>query len=144
MIESLSALPLPRAADGRIALAVDVSPWRRSDAPTGAERLFVTCTGGQRAPRSSSPGWPYSFVASLESGRTSWTAMLDAIRLRPEDDAYGTVTACRDRLHPRPRTWLGHEGELPILGGTDPAPGRAPARTQRPKPVYGCGPRAPA
>ncbi|MGW0394894.1 hypothetical protein ACWDYJ_29270 [Streptomyces sp. NPDC003042] len=27
------------------------------------------------------PGWPYSIVAALETGRTSWTALLDAIRL---------------------------------------------------------------
>ncbi|WP_237103693.1 transposase [Nonomuraea sp. MG754425] len=39
------------------------------------------------------PGWPYSFVAALESGRTSWTAMLDAIRLGPEDDATAVTAA---------------------------------------------------
>ncbi len=33
------------------------------------------------------PGWPYSFVAALESGRTSWTAVLDAVRLGSADDA---------------------------------------------------------
>ena len=32
------------------------------------------------------PGWPYSVVAALEPGRTSWTAVLDAIRLGPDDD----------------------------------------------------------
>jgi hypothetical protein len=32
------------------------------------------------------PGWPYSVVAALESGRTSWTAVLDAVRLGPGDD----------------------------------------------------------
>jgi hypothetical protein len=37
---ALADLPLPRAADGRIVLAVDVSPWLRSDAPTSADRLF--------------------------------------------------------------------------------------------------------
>src|SRR5688572_32245330 len=31
---TLTSLPLPRTADGRIALAVDVSPWLRPDAPT--------------------------------------------------------------------------------------------------------------
>ncbi len=30
----LAALPLPKAADGRIVLAVDVSPWLRPDADT--------------------------------------------------------------------------------------------------------------
>ena len=32
------------------------------------------------------PGWPYSVIAALESGRTSWTAVLDAVRLGPGDD----------------------------------------------------------
>jgi hypothetical protein len=32
-------------------------------------------------------GWPYSFVATLETGRTSWTAVLDAVSLGPADDA---------------------------------------------------------
>ena len=33
------------------------------------------------------PGWPCSFVAALEPGRTSWTLPLDAVRLGPADDA---------------------------------------------------------
>ena len=37
---AVAELTLPRAADGRIVLAVDVSPWLRSDAPTSADRLF--------------------------------------------------------------------------------------------------------
>src|SRR5262245_4644543 len=37
---TLAGLPLPRTTDGRIVLAVDTSPWLRSDAPTSAERLF--------------------------------------------------------------------------------------------------------
>jgi hypothetical protein len=32
------------------------------------------------------PGWPYSFVAALGPGATSWTAPLDAVRLGPDDD----------------------------------------------------------
>lgn len=42
------------------------------------------------------PGWPYSVVAALESGRTSWTAVLDAVRLGPHDDAT-VVTAAQLR-----------------------------------------------
>lgn len=38
------------------------------------------------------PGWPYSIVVALETGRSSWTAPLDAVRLAPGDDA-ATVTA---------------------------------------------------
>src|ERR671933_361470 len=39
------------------------------------------------------PGWPYSIVAALESGRTSWTAVLDAVRLGPADDATAVTAA---------------------------------------------------
>ena len=42
------------------------------------------------------PGWPYSFVAALEPGRTSWTLPLDAVRLGPDDDL-AAVTAAQVR-----------------------------------------------
>ena len=42
------------------------------------------------------PGWPYSVVAALEPGRTSWTAVLDAVRLGPDDDET-EVTAAQVR-----------------------------------------------
>ncbi|WP_199820670.1 transposase, partial [Streptomyces sp. NRRL F-2664] len=38
------------------------------------------------------PGWPYSVVAALESGRTSWTAVLDAVRLQPGADVAAVTT----------------------------------------------------
>ena len=65
----LASLPLPRAADGRIVLAVDVSPWLRSDAPTSAERLFCHVYGRAKNTSQLIPGWPYSFVAALEPCR---------------------------------------------------------------------------
>ncbi|MER7489462.1 transposase [Streptomyces sp. NPDC126497] len=84
----LAGLPLPRAADGRIVLAVDVSHWLRPDAPTSDQRLFCHVHGrGDRKTDQFVPGWPYSFVAALETGRTSWVALLDAVRLGPADDA---------------------------------------------------------
>ncbi|MFT7836782.1 transposase [Saccharothrix sp. BKS2] len=39
------------------------------------------------------PGWPYSFVAALETGGTSWTALLDAIRLTPGADLAAVTVA---------------------------------------------------
>jgi len=84
---SLAALPLPRASDGRIVLAVDVSPWLRPDAPTSSDRLFCHVHGRAKGTAQMIPGWPYSFVAALESGRTSWTAVVDAVRLGQADDA---------------------------------------------------------
>lgn len=80
---ALAALPLPRAADGRVVLAVDVSPWLRSDAPTSAERLFCHVYGRGKGQAQMIPGWPYSFIAALEPGRSSWTAMLDVVRIAP-------------------------------------------------------------
>jgi hypothetical protein len=113
---TLASLPLPRTSDGRIVLAVDVSPWLRSDAPTSAERLFCHAYGRAKNQPQLIPGWPYSVVAALESGRTCWTAVLDAVRLSPTDDATA-VTA--DQL----RTVVGrliaaghwHDGDPDIL-----------------------------
>ncbi|MBB5153820.1 hypothetical protein BJ970_001354 [Saccharopolyspora phatthalungensis] len=90
---ALAELPLPRAADGRIALAVDISPWLRPDAPCSPERLFCHVHGRSRSGSQFIPGWPYSFVAALETGRTSWTAILDAVRLGPADDATAVTAA---------------------------------------------------
>jgi hypothetical protein len=41
----LAGLPLPRAADGRLVLAADVSNWLRPDAATSPERLFCHACG---------------------------------------------------------------------------------------------------
>src|SRR6516164_9804115 len=89
---SLAALPLPRWGDGRIRLAVDVSNWLRPDAETSPGRLFCHTYARGRGQAQMIPGWPYSVVAALESGRTSWTTVLDAVRLGPADDA-AEVTA---------------------------------------------------
>ena len=93
---SLAGLVLPRAADGRIVLAVDVSAWLRPDAVTSADRLFCHVYGRGKGQAQMIPGWPYSFLAALEPGRTSWTAVLDAVRLGPADDATA-VTASQLR-----------------------------------------------
>ena len=92
---ALASLRLPRVA-GRIVLAVDVSAWLRPDAPTSPDRLFCHVHGRAKGNAQMIPGWPYSFVAALESGRSSWTAMLDAVRLGPTDDATA-VTASQLR-----------------------------------------------
>jgi len=78
---SLAGLPLPRAADGRLVLAADVSNWLRPGAATSPERLFCHVYGRGKGQAQMIPGWPYSVIAALEPGRTSWTAVLDAVRL---------------------------------------------------------------
>ncbi|MET7427361.1 NF041680 family putative transposase [Dactylosporangium sp. NPDC005555] len=93
---TLAGLPLPRSAEGRLMLAVDVSPWLRPDANTSPDRLFCHVHGRAKNQAQMIPGWPYSFVAALEPGRTSWTAVLDAVRLGPHDDT-AEVTATQIR-----------------------------------------------
>jgi hypothetical protein len=96
--DRLARLPLPRMFGGRIVLAVDASPWLRPGAATCPDRLFchVYGRGHGRDADQRIPGWPYQVVAALESGPTSWTAVLDAVRLGPADDATA-VTACQLR-----------------------------------------------
>src|SRR5258705_288270 len=93
---SLGGLPLPRAADGRLMLAADVSNWLRPGAATSPERLFCHVYGRGKGQAQMIPGWPYSVIAALEPGRTSWTAVLDAVRLGPGDDET-EVTAAQVR-----------------------------------------------
>ncbi|MGW9370375.1 NF041680 family putative transposase [Streptomyces xanthophaeus] len=96
LLRTLAALPQPTAADDRLVLAVDVSNWLRPDAECSADRLFCHTYGRGRDQHLMIPGWPYSFVAALESGRTSWCQLLDAVRLGPEDDV-AEVTAVQVR-----------------------------------------------
>src|SRR5882757_11497099 len=122
---SLAGLPLPRAADGRLMLAVDVSNWLRPGAATSPQRLFCHVYGRGKGQAQMIPGWPYSVIAALEPGRTSWTAVLDAVRLGPDDDlaevtaaqVRGVVTRLVDAGH-----W--HDGDPPVLvifdAGYDP------------------------
>jgi hypothetical protein len=90
---TLTGLPLPRAADGRLMLAVDVSNWLRPGAATSPDRLFCHVYARGKGQAQMIPGWPYSVVAALEPGRTSWTAVLDAVRLGPDDDETDVTAA---------------------------------------------------
>jgi hypothetical protein len=88
----VAAQQLPKAAGGRMVLAVDVTPWLRPDANTSPNRSFCHTYGRGKGSAEMIPGWPYSMVAALETGRTSWTALLDALRLTPGADV-AAVTA---------------------------------------------------
>lgn len=90
---TLAGLPLPKAADGRLVLAADVSPWLRPDAAAAPDRSFCHAYGRGEGKHQMIPGWPYSVIAALETGRTSWTAPLDAIRLEPGADIAAVTTA---------------------------------------------------
>ncbi|MGW1290845.1 transposase [Streptomyces sp. NPDC001118] len=84
-------MPLPRAADGRIVPAADVSPWLRPDPTPALTVPFAAPSDGARAStRWSQVGRTRSLP--LETGRTSWTAVLDAVRLEPSADVAAVTT----------------------------------------------------
>jgi hypothetical protein len=93
---TLTSFPVPRAAGGRLVLAVDVTSWLRPEAHTSRSGSCATPTAAAKTPTSWSPAGPHSVVCALETGRHSWTAPLDAQRLAPSDDA-ATVTATQLR-----------------------------------------------
>jgi hypothetical protein len=90
---AVGCLPLPDWPDGRIRLAVDVCAWLRPEAVTSPARLFCHVPGRGKNAGQMIPGWPYSFVAALGPGATSWTAPLDAVRLGPDDDDTAVTAA---------------------------------------------------
>jgi hypothetical protein len=104
---ALTAVPMPRAADGRLVLAVDITCWLRPDAHTSPERILCHTYGRGKDQHIMIPGWPYSFIVALETGRSSWTAPLDAVRLAPGDDA-AVVTAAQLREVVARLTAAGH------------------------------------
>ncbi len=113
---ALAGLPLPAWPDGRIRLAADVSNWLRPGAATSPERLFCHVYGRGKGQAQMIPGWPYSVVAALEPGRTSWTLPLDAVRLGPEDDETGVTAAqVRDVVTRLARAGHWREGDPAIL-----------------------------
>jgi hypothetical protein len=113
---ALAQLPLPRAAGGRLVLAVDVSNWLRPDAATSPERLFCHVYGRAKGQAQMIPGWPYSVIAVLEPGRASWTAVLDAVRLGPDDDETAvTAGQVREVIVRLIRAGQWHEGDPDIL-----------------------------
>uniref|UniRef100_UPI00404026BB NF041680 family putative transposase n=1 Tax=Streptomyces sp. DSM 41540 TaxID=3448657 RepID=UPI00404026BB len=89
---AVAAMPLPRTADGRLVLAADLTCWLRPSAHTSPQRILCHTYGRGKDQHIPVPGWPYSVICALETGRSSWTAPLDALRLAPGDDA-ATVTA---------------------------------------------------
>ncbi|MFE7618214.1 NF041680 family putative transposase [Streptomyces sp. NPDC057496] len=116
MRQALASVPLPRAADGRLVLAVDVTCWLRPDAHTSPERILCHTYGRGKDQHIPVPGWLYSIVCALESGRSSWTAPLDALRLAPGDDT-ATVTArqLRDLVERLITTGQWQAGDLDVL-----------------------------
>lgn len=114
----LARQAIPRY-DGRIVLAIDVSHWLRPDANTSPQRMFCHTYGRGKGQAQMIPGWPYSFVAALEPGRSSWTALLDAVRVGPSDDRTDlAATQLRDVVDRLITTghWQSGDPEIWIVG----------------------------
>ena len=88
----LAGLPLPAWPDRRVRLAVDVTFWLRPGAAASPERMLCRVKT-RRGAAESVPGWPYSFVAALGPGPSSWVVPLDAARVGPGDDLTGLTAA---------------------------------------------------
>jgi hypothetical protein len=89
---ALAGLTLPAWPDGRIRLAVDVSAWLRPGAAASPGRMHCHVRGRGKGAWVA-PGWPYSLVAALGPGASSWALPLDAVRLGPGDDERAVTAA---------------------------------------------------
>jgi hypothetical protein len=81
---ALAAHPL---AGGLPAYAVDVSVVARCDAETSPGRAYYHHPSRHSAGQPIVAGWGYSWLAQLGPDRSSWTAPMDARRLRPGERA---------------------------------------------------------
>jgi hypothetical protein len=79
----LAHLPL---TDGEPIYAVDVTTWPRCDAETSPERGFYYHPSRHSAGQPIVAGWAFQWIAQLGFSRDSWTAPVDAARLRPHDN----------------------------------------------------------
>nr|MCY0980299.1 transposase [Streptomyces tirandamycinicus] len=68
---ALTTVPLPRAADGRLVLAADLTYWLRPSAHTSPQRILCHTHGRGKDQHIAVPGWPYSMICALETGRSS-------------------------------------------------------------------------
>ena len=88
-VARLRTLLLDTVAPGREGVrwfAGDVSNLARPDAVTSPERLAVHDRSARTVSgRPVTSGYPWAVMVALESGPTSWTAPVDAVRLRPAD-----------------------------------------------------------
>src|ERR1035437_7533181 len=96
-LAGLSLAPEHRRGHGALYDAVNHGRIDVSRAPSGVsispERLFCHVYGRGKGNAQMIPGWPYSVIAALEPGRTSWTAVRDAVRLGPDDDETAVTAA---------------------------------------------------
>ncbi|GAA3221906.1 hypothetical protein GCM10010468_47350 [Actinocorallia longicatena] len=88
----------------------------RPDADTSPDRAFCHTYGSGKNQHLMIPGWPYSLFAALETGRTSWTALQDAVRLAPGADVIAvTAVQVRDVVERLAKAGQHEAGDPPIM-----------------------------
>jgi DDE superfamily endonuclease len=80
-------------AGGQPIYAVDVTTWPRCDAECSPERGLYYHPSRHSAGQPIIAGWAFQWIAQLGFARDSWTAPVDARRLRPADDTDHTAAA---------------------------------------------------
>lgn len=95
-----------RPADWPLVFAVDASTWARCDAECSPERGFYYSASKHSAGQPIVAGWSYQWITQLCWDHDSWTAPLDAVRLRPDED---TTDATANQV----RELVGRVGETP-------------------------------
>jgi hypothetical protein len=108
-----------RPADWPLVFAVDASTWDRCDAECSPGRGFYYSASRHSAGQPIVAGWSYQWIAQLGWAHDSWTAPLDALRLRPTEDATSATIEQIRRLV----DLLPAEGEIPLFvfdAGYDP------------------------
>jgi hypothetical protein len=87
-----------RPARWPLVFAVDASSWARCDAETSPERGFYYSASTHSAGKPIVAGWSYQWICQLDWAMDSWTAPLDAVRIRPREDATSVTIAQVRRL----------------------------------------------
>jgi hypothetical protein len=82
-----------RPAGWPLVFAVDASTWARCDAETSPGRGYWHCASKASHAKPVVAGWSYQWVAQLGWEGDSWTAPMDAVRLRPGQDQAGATCA---------------------------------------------------
>jgi hypothetical protein len=76
-----------------LVFAVDVTTWPRCDAECSPERGYYYHPSRHSAGQPIIAGWAFQWIAQVSFERDSWTAPVDARRLRPVDDTDQTAAA---------------------------------------------------
>jgi hypothetical protein len=67
--------------------ALDASTWARCDAETSPERGFHYSASHHSGVHPIVPGWSFQWISQLDWAHDSWTAPLDARRIKPGENA---------------------------------------------------------